>query len=468
MLTNDKPTVLIVGAGLGGLMLGALLEKSSVPYTIFERAAVVKPMGSAMVIGPQLLPIFQQLGIYDEFLTIAKIITHTAAYRESLEPYARNDHRPMQEFTGYEQYIVARPKLYDLILKQVPPHKIHFGKRVLSIVEKDDKVTLQTADSIYYEGDIVVGADGAYSAVRQRMYEVLKAKGTLPESDQEDLPFSCTCLVGQTRVLDPEQFPILKIPTCEFRSVFSADKPFQWTIFTTAQNTMCWMVIHILNETTSKAAMEQRYRNGETSEWSAYPIQAMVEETRNFPMILEEGKKHTMGDIYDLTEKEHISKAMLEVKIFKTWYSGRTVLMGDACHKLNPAGGHGAVTAMHDAVALANLIYAIPAKKTQDITKVFEEYRAERFPAVMESYRNSQFMSKVMSGGIFGKLFLNFITRVPMWLWKIILAGGIRNRPQLGFLELIPLMGTVAPHVSPSAEKAKAVYEKQKQAVAAI
>lgn len=42
---DDKPKVLIVGAGLGGLMLGALLEKSNVPYLIFERAATIKPLG---------------------------------------------------------------------------------------------------------------------------------------------------------------------------------------------------------------------------------------------------------------------------------------------------------------------------------------------------------------------------------------------------------------------------------------
>ncbi|KAK3814504.1 MAG: hypothetical protein J3R72DRAFT_55794 [Linnemannia gamsii] len=59
---SDNPTVLIVGAGLGGLMLGALLEKSGVRYTIFERAAIVKPLGSAMAVGPTLLPIFEQLG----------------------------------------------------------------------------------------------------------------------------------------------------------------------------------------------------------------------------------------------------------------------------------------------------------------------------------------------------------------------------------------------------------------------
>jgi 2-polyprenyl-6-methoxyphenol hydroxylase-like FAD-dependent oxidoreductase len=45
MSTGHKPTVLIVGAGLGGLMLGTLLEKSNVPYAIFERAAAVKPLG---------------------------------------------------------------------------------------------------------------------------------------------------------------------------------------------------------------------------------------------------------------------------------------------------------------------------------------------------------------------------------------------------------------------------------------
>jgi cation diffusion facilitator CzcD-associated flavoprotein CzcO len=44
-ITADKPKVLIVGAGLGGLVLGALLEKAKIPYTIFERATVVKPLG---------------------------------------------------------------------------------------------------------------------------------------------------------------------------------------------------------------------------------------------------------------------------------------------------------------------------------------------------------------------------------------------------------------------------------------
>jgi len=44
--TQSKgPCVIVVGAGLAGLLLGALLEKAGIEYHIFERAAKVKPLG---------------------------------------------------------------------------------------------------------------------------------------------------------------------------------------------------------------------------------------------------------------------------------------------------------------------------------------------------------------------------------------------------------------------------------------
>lgn len=128
--------------------------------------------------------------------------------------------------TGYGYYIVTRPLLYDLILRQVPPEKLHFGKRVNIISDQGDKVIIETSDNATHEGDILVGADGAHSSVRQHLYATLKAKGELPKSDQEDLPFSCTCLVGQTKSLDPEEFPVMKEPVCQFQIVLGKDKPY--------------------------------------------------------------------------------------------------------------------------------------------------------------------------------------------------------------------------------------------------
>jgi cation diffusion facilitator CzcD-associated flavoprotein CzcO len=43
---NPKPVVMIAGAGLGGLMMGILLERMNVPYHIFERATEIKPLGT--------------------------------------------------------------------------------------------------------------------------------------------------------------------------------------------------------------------------------------------------------------------------------------------------------------------------------------------------------------------------------------------------------------------------------------
>ncbi|KAG9064186.1 hypothetical protein KI688_003374 [Linnemannia hyalina] len=430
---SSQPTVLIVGAGLGGLMLGALLEKADIPYAIFERTAVVKPLGSALLVGPNMIPLFEQLGIDKEFIAMGRPTPKITVNREGGPPLYIVSSLP-QVNTGYYSYIVARPLFYDLLLKQIPTEKIHFSKRVLTISEKEERVKIHTADKCTYEGDILVGADGAYSAVRQRMYEALRQEGRLPKSDQEDLPFHSTCLVGQTTPVDFADFP-----------------EFQEPLFG--------------NMTSSKAAEEHRFRESDNSQWGPHAAQAMVDETRHFPLVVGT-KKMTMGDLYDLTPEGRISKVMLEEKVFQTWNSGRTVLLGDACHKLNPSGGHGAITAMHDATAIANIIYALPANaNTNTVHKAFAEYQAERIVPVTESYNTSKSFSKIMERGIVGMIALFLFKNIPLWLLNIIYKRQILIRPQAGFLPIIPLKGTVPAIPSPSTEKARAVYDRRMAAV---
>lgn len=45
----DKPKMLIVGAGIGGLFLGNLLHKAKVPFLIFERSNVVRNLGTLIL-----------------------------------------------------------------------------------------------------------------------------------------------------------------------------------------------------------------------------------------------------------------------------------------------------------------------------------------------------------------------------------------------------------------------------------
>lgn len=43
--SQKRPKVIIAGAGLGGVMLGILLELAGVNFDIYERSAIVQPLG---------------------------------------------------------------------------------------------------------------------------------------------------------------------------------------------------------------------------------------------------------------------------------------------------------------------------------------------------------------------------------------------------------------------------------------
>ena len=81
---------------------------------------------------------------------------------------------------------------------------------------------------------------------------------------------------------------------------------------------------------------------------------------------------------------------------------------------------------MHDAIALANLIYAMPATNSKEITALFDAYQKERYPAVLESFNNSALMSKALMPGMLGSFVLFIIEHMPNWLWKFALTKTIR------------------------------------------
>ncbi|KAF9391340.1 hypothetical protein CPB97_006836 [Podila verticillata] len=245
----------------------------------------------------------------------------------------------LKRAVGYPAYLISRPELYDLLWNQIPRERIILGKRVLSFIQNEDSVMIQCSDNSSYHGDILVGADGAYSAVRQHLYKELKLKSKLPSSDDIVLPFSCVCLVGQTVPLDPEEFPHMKEKFAQVNSVLGTSTVCTWITMTTAQNTVCWMVIHFLDK--YSAERNDSFRN---SEWGPEAAEALAREVRVFKVPGgKDGKQLTLGEYVDRTPRDLMSKVMLEEMVFDTWYGGRTVLLGDACHKMNPTGGQGAV-----------------------------------------------------------------------------------------------------------------------------
>ncbi|KAI7824878.1 hypothetical protein BC939DRAFT_137020 [Gamsiella multidivaricata] len=371
-----KAKVLIVGAGIGGLVLGALLQKAGIEFEIFERAKKIVPLGSAISLGANVMYFFEQLGIADEIKANSKYVKEGFQYHDDMQQTGRYVYAYSFERYGHYSHIIPRPIVYDIIMRLVPKEKIHFGVKVTSLLQDMNGVMIRTSDNQTHQGDILVGADGAHSAVRQSLYQQLDQKGLLPASDKEHLPFTNVCLVGTTEPLDVKKYKFLDQEECYFVGIIARNIPYTWVLFSTNDYRICWMAIEHLDKKSTKD--DESFQN---SEWGPEAAEAMCKEVRDFP--LPHGL--ILGDLIDQTPKELISKVMLEEKLFETWNGGRTVLIGDACHKMHPAAGLGAVSAIHDAVVLASRLYELPSTEQQDIEKVLRDYRDERYPLAVKS-----------------------------------------------------------------------------------
>ncbi|KAF9200244.1 hypothetical protein BGZ49_009546 [Haplosporangium sp. Z 27] len=387
---NISPQVLIVGAGLGGLMLGAILETANINYHILERAAEVRPLGSAIAVTGNVLPVYEQLGIIEDLKKVSLPLTQFDFYNNKNKQTGTFKVHSHKKLCGYDCYILARPKLYDLIRSRVPAHKISMGKKVVRTEEENDKVTVYCSDDTTYEYSILVGADGAYSTVRQSMYKDLEELGKLPSSDKEDFSVGFVTMVGVANPPNPEKYPELSDKKrTHFRLLLGNDKGSSSAI-TVSNNQICWAIQTQLSSTKKK---EQQFKN---SEWVAESIDAMMKDFEDYSCPM----GGTMKEMFDATSKELVSKVFLEEKIFQTWHHGRSVLIGDACHKLLPGGGQGAVMAMKDAVVLANCIYKMKDSSSSSVKSAFESYYEQRFPEADVQFRSSTLMSKVMGGQV--------------------------------------------------------------------
>ena len=128
---------------------------------------------------------------------------------------------------GYDYLVFSRPKLYELLLSKIPSHKVHFGKKVLSIRHPPEGgVMIHCSDNSSYLGDIVVGADGAYSAVRQSIYKSLSEKNELPLKDSQGLKIGYMTMVGTTDTLNEAEYEDLKDDFTHFSFIIGKGKPY--------------------------------------------------------------------------------------------------------------------------------------------------------------------------------------------------------------------------------------------------
>ncbi|KAG0333827.1 hypothetical protein BG004_000679, partial [Podila humilis] len=318
--TNDL-RITIVGGGIGGLTLANALERAGIDYIILEKSTTIRALGSSLGLDASSLGVMEQLNLLDDFYAASKPVRYFNFYNEQSTQNGRLDFSDLEEIGGYPAIILDRPAFYSILLKNIPKEKIVYGKRVLAITQDDEGATAACSDGSKYLSDIIVGADGAYSAVRQSLYRELKAQGRLSLNDDKPLGYDQHCLVGVSEPLDPLKYPVLNGKTTDFEIVIPKSDPFYTIYMPLTDNRMSWAVIQNVTKGDAKTGDSFKF-----SEWTPAAAMEMADFVRHQPSPFHGS---TLGDIIDKTPKDLISKIMLEEKFFECWYHGRVVLLGD-------------------------------------------------------------------------------------------------------------------------------------------
>ncbi|KAG0051526.1 hypothetical protein BGZ83_003606 [Gryganskiella cystojenkinii] len=439
---GKTPHVLIVGGGIGGLFLGLLLDQAKIPYEIFEQAEDVRPVGSIISLNANILPVFEQLGLYEDLKAMTLPCMGNNFLDSDLRKVASLHTNHATEAIGYDYCILSRPDLYDLLLTRVPEEKIHLGKKIESIQQNRDDVMIRCEDHTTYHGDILVGADGGYSCVRESLYKLLKNENLLPASDaaadgRNRKGYSC--LVGTTDALNAEKFPQVTSDESVYHQMLGEKSKkirYTWSTFNITENRICWAVI---SKSPRAAKTEEEKRPN--SEWSPENCDEMIRQVKDFRVPC----GGTLGGLIDNTPKENISRVFLEDRLYETWNYGHTVLIGDAAHKMLPSSGQGPVCAMQDAVVLANCLYELTSVTPETIKSALDDYRAQRLPHVKDQYARSKRNARILYGNSLFDKCMRYVAFhwVPQSIKNRVVIKGTSFRPQLAYLPLAEKRGTI-------------------------
>ncbi|OKH59741.1 hypothetical protein NIES2130_07745 [Scytonema sp. HK-05] len=157
-----KPTgnhAIVIGGSLGGLFTGIMLRSIGWHVDIYERSDHdLDSRGGGIVLQPDVVEVFQRAGIrYSEPLGV---VAH--------ERYYLNRDGSIAQPMSMRQVLTSWNFLYGSMRRHFPSEHYHQGKTLTNIEQNGERVTAIFADGTYDTADLLIGADGGSSTVRQQ------------------------------------------------------------------------------------------------------------------------------------------------------------------------------------------------------------------------------------------------------------------------------------------------------------
>jgi len=337
--------IAIVGAGYGGAAAAKALSLLGADVSVYEQASQMREVGAGIGLRPATMHRFSQWGIFDTIANVSSPSDYFEILTATGEPIMKDT---WPEFGEQSQtHLIHRGDFIDALLSVLPQGMVHLGHKLETIEDKGSRSVLTFTNGKTVEADLVVGADGIKSVVREQLFS------------------------GKGPVFSGEH---------AYRAVISADDAHGMVV---DDNLRMYM-----GRGTKVYLLPLRHRNQ-----MSFDITALCPDSTWAPTITKddlvatvEGFDERIVNIARGLDMDTVNiRAVYDIDPVDTWHTDSVVLMGDAAHSMLHHQGQGANSAIEDAGALADAL--AEAGTVKDALALFQ---ATRKPVTDELQRISR------------------------------------------------------------------------------
>jgi salicylate hydroxylase len=178
-----KSPILIAGAGLGGLTAALALMRRGHRVRIYEQASELREVGAGVQLGANGTRLLISLGLEEAMLRVV-CVPAGREFRlwstgQAWSPFDLGD-ASVERF-GAPYWMVHRGDFHAVLLdavRRADPDAILPGNGCVGFEQTASGVTLLLANGERIEGEVLIGADGVHSRIRQQMFGDGKAQFT--------------------------------------------------------------------------------------------------------------------------------------------------------------------------------------------------------------------------------------------------------------------------------------------------
>jgi 2-polyprenyl-6-methoxyphenol hydroxylase-like FAD-dependent oxidoreductase len=357
---STETSIVIIGAGLAGLVLARVLYLNGIASTVYEAESSpnARSQGGLLDIheyNGQLA--LKDAGLYEEF---RKLVLPGADAQRILDKMGKVLYEDLDKGQGSRPE-VHREALRKMLIESLPESSIVWGHKVAAVKTiglSDHEVTFTNGETI--TANLLIGADGAWSKVRPLLTQAKPSYvGTtfielyLFNSDQRHAESARAVGAGTLIAVAPGKGILAhRESNGTLHAYVAFNKPEEWV-----------KTIDLSDTAKAKCKIEDEF-----SDWAP-----------------------ELRSIISASETPLVARAIYALPVGHRWNRVPGVtLIGDAAHLMSPFAGEGANLAMYDGAELAKALLAEPAD-TETALKNFEEKMFLRAAeAAEESDRNSK------------------------------------------------------------------------------